>query len=123
MPLNSRSQSDIASEINQMSIEVAPTRYLESVHFQFYSNQLYYTRVIYRPEYYAYLELYASLTNNYGEATTKGFSQKTWSNENYLLILDRPLTVKYIDKSYLDKAISNYKPQNTELREKLSDNL
>ena len=54
-----------------------------------------------------YYSIYSSLIEKYGEPNLVDQKKALWENENIRLVLERPLTIKYIDLSVFNEILAS----------------
>ena len=74
--------------------------------FQFYNEKLYTIIVQMNPENIDYYSIYSSLIEKYGEPGLVDQKKAVWENEGVRLVLERPLTIKYIDTATFNEIIA-----------------
>ncbi|MDC7228200.1 MAG: hypothetical protein PQJ61_15670 [Spirochaetales bacterium] len=72
--------------------------YVERGYFQFDDDKLYLITMVLDEEYVDHYSIYAALKKKYGEPTFLDPSKTIWQNEKTSLSLERPLSIKYIDR-------------------------
>lgn len=73
-------------------------RFVDQIVLQFYEDALYIIRVELSPNEFDYFSVYRSLVNRYGEPNSLSPDGAFWENEVTLFSLEKPLTIKYIDR-------------------------
>lgn len=89
---------------NKILIETDATRALGSIYltqcwFQFYENKLYIITINMNTQKMDYYTMFTTLCNKYGEPKALDPSKATWEDDEVILILEKPLSLKYIDKT------------------------
>lgn len=79
-------------------IECEGTGYVRRAYFQFYEKKLYILILVLNREIVDHYSLFMTLNGKYGEFASLSPSKVMWEFENTTLSLERPLSVKYIDK-------------------------
>ena len=59
------------------------------------------------PENIDYYSLYSSLVDKYGEPGLVDQKKALWENDRVRLVLERPLTVKYIDTAVFNEILAS----------------
>ncbi len=100
--------------------------FLERCWFQFYQDRLYIITINVNREKMDHFSIFDSLCKKYGNPDSLSPEKSVWENENYSMSLERPLTLKYVDKktfeSLQDKSLVS--PSGTEMtREMFLDEL
>jgi len=81
--------------------------YFTQCWFQFYREQLYTITLNINPKKMDYYSMFTTLTAKYGEPATLDPQKAVWKNDDVTMILEKPLSIKYIDNQITDE-ISNY---------------
>lgn len=97
---------------NQILIETDTTNnlgspFLTQCWFQFYNEKLYIMTINLNKNKIDYYSMFTTLTNKYGEPTTLDPQKTVWESDDIILILEKPLSVKYIDKKTYEQ-LKNY---------------
>ena len=87
---------------NRILIETATDAYLQRCWFQFYENKLYTIIVNFNPEKMDFYSVFTKLLEKYGEPAVLSPETIQWQNDEVLLSLERPVSVKYIDRKVFD---------------------
>ena len=88
---------------NRVLIETSSGGYLERCWFQFYEDKLYTLIVNFNPEKIDYYSVFTELLKKYGTPAELTPEQALWRNEDVLLSLERPVSVKYIDRKVFER--------------------
>lgn len=88
---------------NRMLIETSSDGYLERCWFQFYEDKLYTIILNFNPEKMDFYSIFNRLLSKYGEPENLSPEIVRWQDERVLLSLERPISVKYIDREVFDK--------------------
>lgn len=81
--------------------------FLTQCWFQFYDEKLYIMTINLNTDKIDYYTMFTTLKNKYGEPLTLDPQKTVWEDDDVTLILEKPLSVKYIDKkTYQD--LKNY---------------
>ena len=115
-----RGDRDISllSGTNRSSIEANGANFVKRGSFQFYDEKLYSIIVQMNPEKIDYYSIYSFLVEKYGEPGVVDQKKSLWEDDRVRLILERPLTLKYIEVSVFKKII-----ENREKKEALSEQI
>lgn len=81
--------------------------YLTQCWFQFYNDQLYTMTININTKKIDYYSMFQTLSNKYGNPNSLDPKKATWNDEEVTIILEKPLSVKYIDNITKDE-LSNY---------------
>lgn len=89
---------------NQKLIETDADRglglnFLSQCWFQFYNDELYIITININPEKMDYYSMFTNLCSKYGNPTKLDPIKSTWENDEIIMILEKPLSIKYIQKS------------------------
>ena len=87
---------------NETLLECSGTFYIERAFFQFYQEKLYTITLVLSPDDVDHFSVYTGLAGKYGDPQELDPHKSVWSSDSYLLSLERPLTVKYMDRKMLD---------------------
>lgn len=81
--------------------------FLRQCYFQFYDDSLFIITINVNPEKMDYYSIFSKLCQKYGEPNSLDPKSAKWENDNYSMTLEKPLTLKYIDKETF-KMTQNY---------------
>lgn len=84
-------------------IETNGYSFISRAFFQFYDKKLYIMILMLDPRQISYYTMYTTLIAKYGPSTSLSPEEVIWESPSYRLSLERPLSVKYIDKSVFDR--------------------
>jgi hypothetical protein len=82
----------------QKVIESKGRTFISRALFQFHENRLYIIILMLNAANMDYYTMYSTLTNKYGVPQELNPQRSIWYNESRQISLERPLTVKYIDR-------------------------
>ncbi|MCR5189690.1 MAG: hypothetical protein K6C97_12220 [Treponema sp.] len=102
------------------------SNFLRQCYFQFYDDSLFVITINVNPEKMDYYSIFTKLCEKYGEPTKLDPQSANWENDNYSMRLEKPLTLKYIDKETfkMTQNYNNIKASPTEItREMFLDEL
>ena len=88
---------------NRVLIETSSAGYSERCWFQFYEDKLYTLIVNFNPEKIDYYSVFTKLLEKYGAPAELSPEQAVWRNEEVFLSLERPVSVKYIDRKVFER--------------------
>ena len=88
------------------SIETEGRGFMERGAFHFADDTLYIITLFINEERLDYFTLYRTLTGKYGEPVELSPREAVWENEATRLVLERPLTVKYIDRRLFESRVT-----------------
>lgn len=99
---------------NQTLIETdaeryAPNSFLTRCWFQFYDDALCTITLNLRRSKIDYHTVFSTLTQKYGEPTNLSPNRAEWRDDNVIMSLEKPLTLKYVDKQVFDDKQSSSK--------------
>lgn len=72
--------------------------FLERCWFQFYKEKLYVITININRERMDHFSIFSSLCKKYGNPSSVSPEKSIWQNEDFSMSLEKPLTLKYIDK-------------------------
>lgn len=81
------------------------TIFLTNCWFQFYKDKLYIITINVNTDKMDYYSMFVTLKNKYGEPTSLDPEKSIWKNDSITMILEKPLSIKYIDNSTYDEII------------------
>ena len=79
-------------------IETTGFTFVDRAFFQFYQDRLYIIILLLNRDEIDHYGMYTTLTRKYGKPRTFSPEATVWQNEEVRLSLERPLTVKYVDR-------------------------
>lgn len=82
--------------------KTAPYSFLERCWFQFYEDKLYTITINMRRKKMDHYSVYTALTEKYGDPDSLSPEKSEWKDDNVIMSLERPLTLKYTDKKIFD---------------------
>lgn len=91
---------------NRSLIETSGSNWLDRCWFQFYEDILYTIIINFNPEKIDYYSVYMQLSEKYGDPTSLSPEQVLWENDETSLSLERPVSVKYIDKAVFNDLLN-----------------
>lgn len=92
-------------------IETAGRAFVDRGTFQFRDDRLYLITLSLNDDRLDYFTVYRSLVDQYGEPVSLDPGQALWEDEATRIALERPLTVKYIDRPTFDSIIESGRMQ------------
>ncbi len=90
---------------NQTLIETSSDSWLEHCWFQFYNDTLYTIIINFNPDKIDYHSVYNELSAKYGQHKELSPQRVVWEDSSVTLSLERPVSVKYIDKVVFDSLL------------------
>ncbi len=84
-------------------IDCAGYSYITRAFFQFHDKVLYTFILELNPAEISFYSVYTQLTEKYGAPESLSPSAVVWQSDRYRLSLERPLSVKYIDRKVFDQ--------------------
>lgn len=97
------------------------TNFLTQCWFQFYQNQLYIITININKDKIDYYSMFTTLSKKYGNPTSLDPLKATWEDDEITMILEKPLSIKYIDKSTYNQLLtsSNVELSGTEITKQM----
>lgn len=83
---------------NESLIECRGFSFIARAYFQFYERKLYTMTLVMNEELIDHYTLYTRFTEKYGEPDSLSPTGAVWESEALLFTLERPLSVKYVDR-------------------------
>ncbi len=90
---------------NESLIECTGFSYIDRAFFQFYQKKLYIIILMLNKEKIDHYSVYTGLNDKYGEPSSLSPSKTVWESEYYSFSLERPLNIKYIDKTVFEALL------------------
>ena len=84
-------------------IETSGYSFISRAFFQFYQKKLYIMILMLNPREISYYTMYTTLRTKYGPSTSLSPDEVVWESPRVRLSLERPLSVKYIDRSVFNR--------------------
>lgn len=88
-------------------IDCEGTFYVDRGYFQFNDDKLYLITMVLDEENVDHYSIYAALSDKYGEPDYLDPSKTVWQDEKVQVILERPLSIKYIDIEVFQALLEN----------------
>ncbi|MGI5173527.1 hypothetical protein H0R92_07995 [Treponema sp. OMZ 840] len=88
---------------NRVLIETSSDGYFSRCWFQFYEDKLYTFILNFNPEKMDFYSVFTRLLGKYGNPERLTPEKIEWIDENVLLSLERPVSLKYIDRKVFEK--------------------
>lgn len=100
-----RGQRDISllPTENRLIIETKGNSFLSNCSFQFYEDKLYTIIINCNPQKMDYYSLYKTMSDKYGQEDYLDTEKIIWENEAVMISLERPVSMKYVDKVVFEK--------------------
>jgi len=97
---NYRGEPDVSMLPNddKQVIDCDGVLYVDRGYFQFNDDKLYLITMVLDEEYVDHYSIYAALKDKYGEPSSLDPSKTIWQDEKIRVSLERPLSIKYIDR-------------------------
>ena len=92
----------------------APYSILERCWFQFYEDKLYTITINMKKSKMDYYSIYTTLTEKYGTPDFLNPEKSEWKNDDVIMSLERPLTLKYTDRKIFEDLQSKAMVNKTE---------
>ena len=80
------------------------SNFLKECYFQFYEDNLYLITINVNKEKMDYYSMFTTLTEKYGPPTSLNPNTSKWENDTTIVYLEKPLTLKYIDKKTFEET-------------------
>ena len=93
----------IADRPDSSTIDTGGFFYISRGFFQFHENRLYIIILKLDTDEIDYYTLYTTLTGKYGTPDSLDPQEAVWENETVRMSLERPLAVKYIDRTVFEE--------------------
>jgi hypothetical protein len=99
-----RGEPDVSflPQTRESLIECAGLSYISRAYFQFHEKKLYIMILVLDEKKIDHYSLFATLTDKYGPFSSLSPAKVVWETENTLFSLERPLTVKYLDRGVFE---------------------
>lgn len=95
-------------------IETNGYSFISRAFFQFHEKKLYTMILMLNPNEISYYTMYTTLVAKYGEPSSLSPEEVVWESADHRLSLERPLSVKYIDRSVFNRLKEAGKMKQTE---------
>ena len=93
----------IADDPDSSTIDTGGFFYISRAFFQFHENNLYIIILKLNTDEIDYYTLYTALTEKYGPPDSLDPRESVWESETVRMSLERPLAVKYIDRTVFEE--------------------
>lgn len=103
----SLSKSENQTLIETDAERYAPNSFLTRCWFQFYDDELCTITLNLRRSKIDYHAIFSTLTEKYGEPSSLSPNRAEWRDDNVIMSLEKPLTLKYVDKQVFDERQSS----------------
>lgn len=107
--------SDNQTLIETDTSRTAPYSFLDRCWFQFYEGRLYTITLNLKQEKLDHYSIFSTLCQKYGNPNSLDPEKSEWKNDSVIMTLERPLTLKYVDKNVfnelLEKSLVNKSAQ------------
>ncbi len=80
----------------------APHSFLDRCYFQFYNEKLYIIIINVKTTRMDHYSIFSKLSAKYGNPSTLNPEKSEWSDNSVVMTLERPLTLKYMDKAVFE---------------------
>ncbi len=88
---------------DQQVIDCEGVGFVDRAYFQFDEDILYLITMVLDREYIDHYSIYTALTGKYGEPESLNPSRIIWQDEKITVSLERPLSIKYIDREVFQR--------------------
>ena len=85
------------------SARYAPYSYLDRCWFQFYEDKLYIMTINMNQEKLDHYSVFSQLCEKYGTPTSLNPDKSEWVSDTVIVDLERPLSIKYTDRTVMEK--------------------
>ncbi|MBQ5781323.1 MAG: hypothetical protein IIW10_05195 [Spirochaetaceae bacterium] len=102
---------------NRVLIETNGTAQLNRCFFQFSDEMLYTITINFRQKKMDFFSVFSKMTEKYGEPTTISADVAQWQNDEVIITLERPSTLKYIDKVIFERLQNASETKKSSLKE------
>jgi hypothetical protein len=96
----------LLSQPNETLIDAKGFSYINRGYFQFYDKKLYTIILELDDEKMDHFTMYTALVEKYGDPSSLSPTAIVWDFENVSLSLERPLSLKYVDKTAFNTILS-----------------
>lgn len=93
-----RDVSLLPNDYKQTIIESSSNGFIKSSWFLFFEQRLYNMTININQELMDYNSVFKTLCNKYGQPESLNPQKAQWSNEWVIMTLEKPLSIKYVDK-------------------------
>ncbi len=97
--------SDNQTLIETDTSRTAPYSFLDRCWFQFYEGRLYTITLNLKQEKLDHYSIFSTLCQKYGNPNSLDPEKSEWKDDSVILTLERPLTLKYVDKNVFDELL------------------
>ena len=104
----------------QELIDCEGALFVDRAFFQFEDGRLYLIIMMMDPEYIDHYSIYTALSSKYGLPSSLNPSKSVWEDERVIVSLERPLSLKYMDRKVFESLQSESASERTfesEMRE------
>ncbi|MCL2293385.1 MAG: hypothetical protein FWC36_00735 [Spirochaetes bacterium] len=88
---------------NQHLIETAGRSFIRKAYFQFYEDRLFIITLVLNPERIDFFTMYTNFEERFDRPIRIDPSGAFWENNEVSLSIERPVTIKYMDRRVLDR--------------------
>jgi hypothetical protein len=108
---NYRGDPDVSMLMSrdQQLIECNGYYYIEKGYFQFFEGKLFIITLVFNREHLDFYSMHQSLEEKYEKAVRLNPGGAYWENDNVSLNLEKPLSIKYLDKKTVEQIASGQK--------------
>ena len=110
----------LQSRPNESSLDVEGLGYVYRGIFQYYEDILYIIIIMIDPEKMDHYTMFTHLTGKYGPPDQFSPDKSVWKQDGKMLVLERPVTLKYIDEQIFTELVGESEAEKSlesELRE------
>lgn len=110
----------LLSRPNESSLDIEGLGYVYRGIFQYYEDILYIIIIMIDPEQMDHYSIFTHLTDKYGSPEQFSPDKSVWKQDGKMLVLERPVTLKYIDEELFTELVGESEAEKSlesELRE------
>ncbi|MBN1648350.1 MAG: hypothetical protein JW874_09970 [Spirochaetales bacterium] len=90
---------------NETALDVEGLGYVYRGIFQFYEDSLYIIMIMINPDRMDHYSMFTHLSGKYGPPQIFSPSRSVWERDGTMMVLERPLTVRYMDRETFNKIV------------------
>ena len=90
-----------------------PYSFLTQCYFQFYEEKLYIITINVKTSRMDYYSMFSTLCEKYGNPSSLNPQKAQWTDDEVIMSLEKPLTLKYTDKKVYDSLMNQVEVQNS----------
>lgn len=97
----------------QELIDCEGVLFIDRAFFQFEDEKLYLIIMMMDQEYIDHFSIYSAFLKKYGEPAFLNPSKANWENDDIIISLERPLSIKYMDRKVFEKLQADSEARST----------